>query len=437
MRRIVAGIILSTALGATGCATSGHRDSVGTMTSRSDPWSPKTTAPAQTRMSLPPEQPDLFMPSADSSNHRGLNRFFPTLGRNTSPRPDTTARVVSPATSRPMPAPLEVAAHTNPGRPSLFNGSRKPRAPQTYVTDVRSSRVKSPVSPAFLPVALQIPVRREADQAVTPTSADMPEKTDDPDPKSSEDREPIPTNPDASDATATPLSQTEPQLAIDPMEVGDSLISPPPATESPAITPSAEAATLPLADAPEQSGPAPTPRNEPAPTPRGEPSPTPRDEPAHDPRERPRLSARPTVTRESSSPVEPAAEPTKPEPAATVATPTTKPDVATDVTRVAQARPSVADPGNSLGLPPVTLPATYNRQYPGSAPRGSGQADQPPPVLASPQIAPIPQGGHTESSTSKTGGTTTRTWRVPSVRRLVRRIGGLGEFATPPTAKPH
>ena len=427
MRRIVTGIILSTALGAVGCATSGHRDSMGGLANRQPSWSTKTTAPVQTRESLPPEQPDLFMPTADATNHRRLGHFFPGLGRNTSPHPVDTARVATPATARPEPAPLELVAHANSGRPSLFGGSRKNRVPQTYMTDVRSSGAKSAATPAFLPVALQIPPLRQSDRSVTPTSADLPDEAEDSQSNPPDDRYSVSANPDSSDAKASPSSTTEPQLAIDPREVSDAVVSPPPVIE-----PTAEPANESLSTSPPPAD-APEPAAEPAPT---------RDEPARDPRERPRLSDQPTIPAESTKPVEPAAtstdpaptaQPTEPEPAATVAKRPAQADVATDARRVAQARPSVADPGNSLGLPPVTLPATYGW----STPQGSSQANQPSPVLASPQVAPTPQTAKIRSSSAESTGTMTRTWRVPSVRRLVRRIGGLGEFASPPTAAAH
>ena len=437
MRRIVSGIILSTTLAATGCATSGHRDSVGSLTGRSASWSARTSAPTQTRESLPPEQPDLFLPSASSAEHRGLAHYFPTLGRNTSPRQTASVRVATtPTTARPAPAPLEVVAHANTGRPSLFSGSRTTRVPQTYLTDVRSTRAKTSVQPAFLPVALQLPGLRQADQAVTPTSADLTGSPDESRQETtSSDRDPVPANPDASDATTKPLSTTEPQLAIDPSQIGDTLISPPPATQAATSTPDIVDTPNPATE-PTQPEPAAT--SEPPTTsePAAEPTPT-RAEPTSDPRERPRLAARPTSGSTASQPVEPASEPTQPEPAAIVAARLTEGNPTTGTTQVTQARPSVADPGNSLGLPPVTLPPTYLRQnLPGGA-RGSQQGEQPQPVLASPQAQPTPQTARGHSSVAKADSTMTRTWRVPSVRRLVRRIGGLGEFANPPTAKPH
>jgi hypothetical protein len=62
--------------------------------------------------------------------------------------------------------------------------------------------------------------------------------------------------------------------------------------------------------------------------------------------------------------------------------------------------------------------------------RGSYQTTPPGPVLASPQVEASAQ------SPAATGGEA-KAWRRPSLRRLVRRVGKLGEFADPPTAKPH
>ena len=423
-------LILVTALAATGCATGSHREST-----RSHVAYPalgaKTIAPPQTQVSLPAEPIDLFAPAATTTSQRRLAQFFPGLGRGTvahspasAPTPTPTP---GPVASRTLtPAPVEVATVAEGSRPGFF-GFRKSRAQHIYTTDARPIVARSAAAPAFLPVALQIPQPRQADRSVTPTSADVPHAAEAPESAIPAERDPISSNPDASDAAATPLGITEPGLAVEPMVAPQS--SARAGDPGPAIEAEPEAAT-----------PSPTinigPDREPEPAPKAEAEAT-QDLPQVDPRERPRLGTPasppgPTQAEEFRNPeatTNPDSSEEADQPAAQVAQTDARPEP--KATQVSQ---SVADPGNSLGLPRIELPATYSGQG-GMAPRGSGQsAPQPPPVLASPQrqVAPQAAAGH-----QQTPAATVKTWRLPSVRRLVRRVGGMGEFATPPTAAPH
>ena len=382
-------------LGAMGCATSAHRETNGLMSSRSPAWS-RTTAPRQSQVSLPPEQPDLFAATAPRTDKYRLAHYFPGLAR---PAGGTAAvgQAGQGALTTPV-APTDPVLAASSYRPSWF-GFRKPRTTQTYMTDTRSATSTRPVEPSVLPIALQLPTRRVADSSVTPTAVELPQPTTE-----------APSNPDASTAAATPLSTTEPQLAVKPFGAAGGEAS------------EAEAGANPT---PAETGPA---------------TETPATEAlAADPRERPRLpatlvdssgaskdDAAPAATAEDAKPADeakPAAPQPEPEPEPAIVRPS-----AAD-SRAVKATPSVADPDQSLGLPPATMPASYN-QHQSIAVRGSTQGQQPPPILASPQFAASPQSQVTPTAATKT-------WRRPCLRRLVRRMCHLGEFATPPTAKPH
>ncbi len=408
-------LILTICVGATGCATTTNRDGLGPQgirgVARSRPATPR-------QVSLPPEQADVFAATAPNRLDKyRLSRYFPGLGH---PTPAATPAAGVPAHATLVAASVP-AATTNPGtsRPSWF-AFRKPREAQTYLTDARPvATATGPlvgVKPSVLPIALQLPTGAIADRAVMPTSVDLPTPDSSaPKPADGPAAEPaavtpetaVPSNPDSSSADASPLSKTEPQLAVKPID--------PPAAE-PAAQPADDASAIPkttsppvaVADAPAEPGPA-----------------------AVDPRERPRMTRTPTVpadpaAAETDGPqAKPAAEPTR----VAAASPRSAADAQT-----VRAMPSVADPGNSLGLPQPMLPASYTR-HDSVAVRGTGQS-QPGPVLASPQVAPSSQAKPSAQSAATPTGAT-KTWRRPCFRRLVRRMCKLGEFANPPTAAPH
>ena len=101
----------------------------------------------------------------------------------------------------------------------------------------------------------------------------------------------------------------------------------------------------------------------------------------------------------------------------------------------AQVAPTGADPFQSLGLPGPLLPASYVRRDTMAA-RGTTQspAPAPGPVLASPQVQPTARVAPTPQSSKAPAA---KTWKRPCFRRLIRRMCKLGEYANPPTAKPH
>ncbi len=359
--------VFALCVGATGCASSAHRETNGLMSSRAMSRINGRTAPKQIQVSLPPEQPDLFAAVAPKTDQRRLSQYFPGLGRPAGNKAEVVKAGQGAAMTKSVdPTESKVAASTH--RPAWF-GFRKPRGVQTYLTDARSASSRSLVEPSFLPVALQLPQNRVADSAVTPTNVELPAS-----------------QPDVPNTDAASSSPTEPQLADKPVE----------ARNAEATTPKENTA-------------------EPAP-----------EVPTVDPRERPRLPA--TVADSTGT-----ARDDQPEPKATESAQPSESELAerpprTD-SRAVKATPTAADPENSLGLPPATLPASYTSRQ-SIAVRGTTQSPQPPPVLASPQVEASPQ-----SSVVPTRAT--KTWRRPCLRRLVRRMCNLGEFANPPTAKPH
>ncbi len=384
--------LLIVSLGVAGCATSTPRDGVGGLGTRSTMWS-KTTAPRQVQVAMPPDQDDPFAQAASKPEKRSLSRYFP--GLSASPSSNLSlAKAEQSAASRPATISPKSNAVAGTTRPSWF-GFRKPRATQTYMTDARSSSLRSTVEPSPLPVALQLPTNRLADKAVTPTSADVsdsePNKVD-------AGAKPVPSNPDSSSAEASPLSTTEPQLAIPPIDAQD-----------PKTKPGPEA---------QPSGSSDVVHDQPSET------------PAVDPRERPRMAANSptTLSVPDSNPVAENADPAEPVASKPTESNPVEPSTARKEVKVAL---TGGDPSNSLGLPQATVPTSYIR-HESVAVRGSYQAPQPPPVLASPQVVATPQ-----SQKAAPTGEAKKTWRRPCLRRLIRRVGKLGEFANPPTALPH
>ncbi len=382
--------ILLVALTATGCATNAHRTTDSVMT-RSGPFS-KAVVPKQTQVAMPPEAPDIFQ-AAQATNQRGLARYFPGLARKGGENPP--ARALShPGHDSSSEPTVAAVVPTPPTRSSLFS-MLKPRAPQSYSTDLRPTiAARSNVEPSILPVALRLPAA-QADNAVTPTSANV---ADDSQPTDSKpiDHDPTSAKSAASDTATSPVSTTEPQLAIGP-------IPPPQESNSPGVDPAPEPAAIPADESKPQASP---------------------DVPAVDPRERPRLSAdfTPSPPIPDSNP-----EPVGPKVAATVAAaqptesaPRSEP---TPEPTASSSAPSVADPNHSLGLPSATLPSSYY-QHNSVAVRGSHQATQPPPVLASPQYAASPQSaGSNQASGHKSK-------QRPSLMRFVRKMSGMQEPAT-------
>ena len=370
-----------------------------------------------------------------------LSRFFPGLARTTPVAPGSSPAAQVVAAPEPTSVPTGPIIAANPIRPSWF-GLRKAKVPQTYLTDVRGTAPRGKaVEPSYLPVALQVPTDRITDRAVTPTTAEVDSQDAEPGPIKSATT--IPPNPDSSSAAAEPISTTEPQLAVKPFgsptpEPAASKSVPSLAPEATANSPEPAEASKPtedkkpaVTDQPsmtdqlaEPSKPA-DPVDPPTVTERpAEPTP-----PAVDPRERPRLNdlsqAASTAPKADSQPA--------PEPAA-VATRTGASGSGEPDPRAVKAAPSVADPDRSLGLPPVTVPASYT-QHNSVAVRGSYQTSQPGPILASPQFETAARS--TPQSSAAQPASSTTAWQPPSVRRLVRRMWKLGEFASPPTAKPH
>lgn len=458
-------------LGAAGCATGAHRTGLGGAPPRGLAAS-RGSAPRQAQVSLPAEQPDIFMAAAAAQQGPSLrlSRYFPGLGKATpvaataptgrppvsapaarlaaAPKPEVVEVAEATAADEPVAKPATPVAKvvTNRSRPSWF-GLFRSRGAHTYMTDVRGtgtaarfgagSGTKAGPEPAYLPVALQVPPARVRDRAVLTARADVatpgpaaaePAEAAKPAAEATADDRPTPpANPDSSTATAEPLSPDQPRLAVKPYDVPTPNPAPAPA---PAATPAADVSP-PLADAAEPAqDPAPAPA---APEPAATPAPA-QDKPVippapPDPRERPQL-ARPGMRLPEPNPTagrEPAA------PATTVAEPAT---LTPPEDRKLSSAPTGADPGDSLGLPQAQLPATYVRRD-SIAVRGSYQAPQPPPVLASPQVAPSPQAKPSAQDHATVAPATAQTWRRPCLRRLVRRMFSLGEFANPPTAKPH
>ena len=383
--------ILCISVGASGCATNAHRESVGSLSTRTDLWS-KTTAPRQVQVSKPTNQEDSVASNPPRSEKPSLSRFFPGLGRSV---PNVSPNTAMLAAAKPAGKASEATVVAGSPRTSWFS-FRKQRPAQTYLTDARSSASKTSVQPALLPVALQLPVRM-ADKAVTPTSVEVADPAAS-DSTVAQGSNPVTRNLDSSAAQAEPLSTTEPRLAVAPFAPKDSK------SESGATLESEPAAINP------------EPSDQPA-------NPAP-DTDAIDPRERPRMPSTSTALTPDVVEEKPA------ESVASKPTDPTSNQPATDVKTV-KATPSAADPSNSLGLPQATVPTSYIR-HESVAVRGSGQTpSQPPPVLASPQVEASPQSPVVSATKVK------KTWRRPCLRRLVRRVWKLGEFANPPTAQPH
>ncbi len=385
--------LLVISLASAGCATNSHRENVGFPGARSA--MSKTTAPRQVQVAMAPEDDGLIASSPSKVEKRGLSRYFPGLGQASS-----SLASVGPAATLPSRASTNDAKSNvlgNTGRPSWF-GFRKPRPPQTYLTDARSSELRSSAEPSLLSVALQLPTAKVSDKSVTPTSVDLSENPA----GAVAGANPVPSNPDSSTAETSPLSTTEPQLVVAPITADSKEVKPPaevqPAVPSEAISERSEDASV--------------------------------EVPTNDPRERPRLA----VDSPISAPM-PEANPAAEEQKATdrIASKPTDPSEVPSSGEVNAAKvvPSPADPSNSLGLPPATVPTSYLRHN-SVAVRGSDQAPQPPPVLASPQVEAAPR-----SVKAAPTAASKKTWRRPCLRRLIRRIGKLGEFANPPTAQPH
>lgn len=383
--RLVGVLLIS--LGVTGCASSARRLSPAALSSQPAAGTPAVVAHAQD--APPPGEPDIFMAAKATreSSAARLSRYFPGLGRTTPVSPATSAPVAARSDSAlPSGRPVAVAAAA-PARSSWF-ASRKARGPQTYVTDVRGPATRATAEPAYLPVALQVPADRVKDRAVTVTAAE--EAAQVAESAVAAQSGPQAGNPDSSSAPAEPLRTDEPRLAVKPF--GTPEVTPPVAP----TTPDLEA--KPAEPEAKEAEPAATP---PA---REQPEATPAPEPAAQ-----------VASAENTQVAPPTPDPNPGTPRGPAAGPT-----------------SAADPGNSLGLPPAMLPATYTQHH-SVAVRGSYQGSQPrpQPVLASPQVEASPQ----SASVATTGGT--KTWQRPCFRRMIRRQFKLGEFASPPTAQPH
>ena len=390
--------LLIVALGASGCATSAHRVTSGPHGSRLART--RVIAPRQTQETLSADEADLFEANpASRTETSAMNRYFPGLARST---PSPTPVVETGVIKTNLPSKAETTTSTlleaKSWRPNWFGLRKSKTSPRTYLTDARSATSPSAALPTMLPVALQIPSPRTADRAVTTTSGAELESGVDAVEAKPKTREPVPSNPDASDAEALPLDKTEPQLAIDPI---DQFVSKRnranPAVES-KLAPTEPVAPQPSIDSAEE----------------------------FDPRGRPRLaptvSAAPARTAEATPDELPATAPTQPA--------VTRPESSPTDAKTVRATPSAADPMGSLGLPQAMLPASYTK-HDSIAIRGTQQTPpQPPPVLASPQVEPSSQSSRVVSAQA------VKVWSHP-ICRLMRRMGKTGEFASPPTAKPH
>ena len=400
------GFFMAICAGATGCATTAHPDA--SKQARAVAWTKPAVAPPR-QVSLPPEQGYSFVATkADEPEKYRLAHYFPGFGRPT-PTPAPVKAVPVQADAAPAPTVVATKPAATTARPSWF-AFRKPKLPvQTYMTDVRPVGGRKGLDPTVFPVALQLPGGRIADKAVVPTSVDLPAADKPavgatPEPAAAPEAA-VPTNPDSSQAAADPLSPTEAQLAVKPL---DSLASDAPAQSV------AEVSPPPADEAPDEPSSKPEPK---ATT----------ETPLVDPRERPRMAANPPAPAATTGADEPKSIGDEPMMRSSPPPPTPAPAQPAPDARAIKAAPSAADPDNSLGLPAATMPASYT-QHNSIAVRGSYQAP-PGPVLASPQVGPSPQ--------SAAQPTAAKTWKRPCLRRLIRRMCKLGEYANPPTAQPH
>ncbi len=339
---------------------------------------PAASAPAQSQVLLPPERTvGATASTGPDRDGQGLSRYFPNL-------------------KKPTPGPVAVATT---GRPSRF-GLRKGRTGQVYTTDARVQLGRGGEVPIPLPVALQVPT---ADRAVTPTSGDVAAPTPPLppiDPTADEfDPASLPA-PAASTSTSDPSPAPAPAADPAPKTTGPLLdvegprvAAPEPAQAVAAPSPNPTEATRTVADEPAQPAQA---------------------EPALSPpetRERPRLETMAAV--QVVAPREAVPSPTVPK----------TPD---DQAESKAAAP--IDPTKALTLPDPSMPTSYSATTDGSTVAAKLHRESH--VHPSAQVAPTAQSVAKPAAPAKT-------WKRPCLRRAVRKVWKLGEYATPPTAAPH
>ena len=114
--------------------------------------------------------------------------------------------------------------------------------------------------------------------------------------------------------------------------------------------------------------------------------------------------------------------------------------------KTVQVNSSSSDASRPAGLPEATMPASYgvaqvdtktittgHHHKATSAVMATPQSDPKPPVTPTSQAKPSEQSETcTEKNCCEGQG-----WKRPCLRRLVRRVCKMGEFASPPTAAPH
>ena len=96
------------------------------------------------------------------------------------------------------------------------------------------------------------------------------------------------------------------------------------------------------------------------------------------------------------------------------------------------AEPSASTPPPAEASPASNSPTTQATQATSPAPVKPTSAR----VLASPQ-GEAPEPTLMVGPSPQAGAPTAKTWKRPCFRRLVRKVGKLGEYANPPTAAPH
>ena len=392
-------VVLSFVAGLSGCAATSRMDggpSLGSQAWNQAPAPPQRTV-ANTSPAAVPVEDDVFHAAQKPA---GLAKYFPGLQRPPAESPKVLARY------RPTWFGL---------RPSSTPAA--PPAPTNYMTDARAGLNQPILDPATLPVALQVPSPKGAtDAAVNPAGAEEPIVGP---AKATE------SGSTADSTSAKPASEL-PVLGSGPMKPVSEDVNPLPTANEPGSQPVAVVNQMP-------------------------------DVPAVNPQD----SAKPANSE------------TVPSLAQTPAGSTADAPKAPDPLADAKAVKAVTNPINPTlppGLPEPTVPASYasivvaqqavgfkkhsiERVYASSqsvprptaqsVPRPTAQSiprpiikptaqSQPVPTSLSrpsPQATPSAQSGATSASET--------TWQRPCLRRLVRKVCKLGEYADPPTAAPH
>ena len=298
-------------------------------------------------------------------------------------RPDGLARYF-PALRRTNPEPPKVATRHRPTWFGLRPNPNKVVGTQTYMTDARAGLNRPGAEPTALPVALQVPSERGfADRAVTPTNAESIRPATAPRSTGSEDS----STPPGRDLVASSTPGI-PDFGGKPSRPGEDEVNPlPPAAEPNA--PAAVASRMP-------------------------------ELPTIDPRERP-------TTPGPEAKAEPVDVATQDEQAVKAATPPVGPDPLDSTQPVSYStEPTTQVAEASKG--PAPAPETTVSATPQTIPPKPHTHVKPSAVKPTSQVKPSPQSEAAPAS---------HAWKRPCLRRLIRKVCKLGEYANPPTAAPH